>query len=259
MRLLALGDVVGAAGCEALCARLPRLRTEYGVDVCVVNGENAAEGNGILPANVQQLLQSGADVITTGNHGLRRREINAVLDENNGLIRPANYHPTAHGFGWYCVDKLRYRVAVVNLQGVVYMENLENPFECMERVLPQLEADIIVVDFHAEATSEKLAMGYHLDGRASVLFGTHTHVQTADERVLPGGLAYITDVGMCGPLNSVLGVKPELALRRLRTGLPTRFENADGPCQLGGILVTIDEKTGKCHKIERILLECIGE
>ena len=257
MRLLAMGDVVGAAGCAALCSRLPRLRAEYSVDVCVVNGENAAEGNGILPANVQQLLASGVDVITTGNHGLRRREINAVLDEGGGLIRPANYHPSAHGVGWYVVDKLRYRVAVVNLQGVVYMENLENPFECMERLLPLLDADVIVVDFHAEATSEKLAMAYHLDGRVSALFGTHTHVQTADESVYPGGMAYITDIGMCGPEQSVLGVKPELALRRLRTGLPTRFENAEGPCRLSGVLVDIDEKTGKSYKIVRILLDGI--
>ena len=255
MRLLAIGDVVGAAGCEMLRRTLGPLRKEHGVDVCIVNGENASEGNGILPASAELLFACGADVITTGNHGLRRREINTVLDENRGIIRPANYHPTAHGVGWYIVDKLRYRVAVVNLQGVIYMDNNENPFECMERILPELDAKIVVVDFHAEATSEKLAMAYHLDGRASLLFGTHTHVQTADERILPGGLGYITDIGMCGPAESVLGVRPELALRRLRTNLPTRFENAEGPCQLCGILADIDEKTGKTTKISRVFVK----
>ena len=255
MRVLAIGDVVGRPGCDMIHRTLPGLRREYQVDFCIVNGENSAEGNGILPSCADLLFESGADVVTTGNHGLRRREINEYLDRDVGLIRPANYHPTAHGKGWYVYDMLTYRVAVINLQGVSYMENLENPFECMDRILPEIDASVKIVDFHAEATSEKLAMGYYLDGRVSLLFGTHTHVQTADERIYPGGMGYITDLGMCGPAESVLGVKPELAIRRLKTHLPTRFENAAGPCQLGGILVDIDSKSGKTTKIQRILLK----
>ena len=213
MRVLDLGDVVGQAGCDMVRRHLPRLRQEEGVDFCVVNGENSAEGNGILPSSAKQLFDAGADVITTGNHGLRRREINDLLDQNTGLLRPANYHPSAHGFGWYLYDMLSYQVAVINLQGTVYLDNIENPFAWIDRMLDTIDARIKIVDFHAEATSEKLALSYYLDGRVSLLFGTHTHVQTADERIYPGGMGYITDLGMCGPSESVLGVRPELAIR----------------------------------------------
>ncbi len=255
MRVLALGDVVGQAGCDMVRRHLPRLRQEEGVDFCVVNGENSAEGNGILPSSAKQLFDAGADVITTGNHGLRRREINDLLDQNTGLLRPANYHPSAHGFGWYLYDMLSYQVAVINLQGTVFLDNIENPFAWIDRMLDTIDARIKIVDFHAEATSEKLALSYYLDGRVSLLFGTHTHVQTADEKIYPGGMGYITDLGMCGPSESVLGVRPELAIRRLSTHLPTRFENADGPCHLCGIVADIDEKTGKTTKIVRIKIK----
>lgn len=255
VKIMALGDVVGQNGCEAVRRKLRALRQAHRIDLCIANGENSAEGNGILPSSANMLFDAGVDVITTGNHGLRRREINEVLDQNIGLIRPANYHPTAHGFGYYICDMLSYRVAVINLQGTVYMENLENPFDCMDRLLPEIDAQIKIVDFHAEATSEKLALGYYLDGRVSLLFGTHTHVQTADERVYPQGMGYMTDLGMCGPSESVLGVKPELAVRRLKTHLPTRFDNADGPCHICGLVAEIDEKTGLTTKIYRVFDE----
>ncbi|MDD5921369.1 MAG: TIGR00282 family metallophosphoesterase [Oscillospiraceae bacterium] len=254
MRIMAIGDVVGQAGCDFLRQKMPQLKEKYRPDFILVNGENSAEGNGILPFSAKQIFDCGADVITTGNHGLRRREINEMMDEQIGLIRPANYHPDAHGAGVYLYDALSYQIGVVNLQGDVFLETYENPFGCMERLLPQIEADIILVDFHAEATSEKLGMGYFLDGKVSLIFGTHTHVQTADEKILPGGTGYITDIGMCGPAYSVLGVAPELAIRRMRTHLPTRFENASGPCSLGGIVADIDLKTKKTTAIQRIFI-----
>ncbi len=254
MRVMAIGDVVGQIGCNFLGRTLPKLKGEYRPDLVIVNGENAAEGNGILPASAKQIFSSGADVITTGNHGLRRREINDMMDRQVGLLRPANYHPDAHGCGVYIYDGLSYRAAVVNLQGFTFMDTYENPFTCMERTLKNLDADIVILDFHAEATSEKMGMGFFLDGKISLVVGTHTHIQTADERILPDGTGYITDIGMCGPVNSVLGVVPELAIRRMRTQQPTRFENARGPCCLGGIVADIDIKTKRTTAIARIFV-----
>ncbi|MCI5800917.1 MAG: TIGR00282 family metallophosphoesterase [Oscillospiraceae bacterium] len=252
MRALVIGDVVGQAGCEFLRRELPRLKREYSVDLTVVNGENSAEGNGILPHSAKAIFDCGADVITTGNHGLRRREINDLMDRGEGLLRPANYHPSAHGRGWYVYDAMAWKACVINLQGSVYLDTYENPFVCIDRILEQVDTPIILVDLHGEATSEKEAMGYYLDGRVSAVFGTHTHVQTADEQILPKGTAYLSDLGMCGPFYSVLGVSPELAIRRLSTGLPTRFENAEGPCALGGAVIEIDEKTGRAKSIFRV-------
>lgn len=252
MRVLAVGDVVGQAGCEFLARELPRLKREYRADLTVVNGENSAEGNGILPHCAKMIFDSGADVITTGNHGLRRREINDLMDRGEGLLRPANYHPSAHGQGWYIHDAMSWRACIINLQGAVYLDTYENPFACIDRILARVDTPVILVDLHAEATSEKEAMGYYLDGRVSAVLGTHTHVQTADEQILPGGTAYISDLGMCGPFYSVLGTAPELSIRRLSTGLPTRFENAGGPCALGGAVVEIDERTGRAKSICRV-------
>lgn len=252
MKLLMLGDVVGQYGCDFLRQHLPACKKKYGVDIVIANGENSAEGNGVLPHSAQHLWDSGVDVITTGNHALRRREVYDLLDSDQPIIRPVNFHNEAPGSGVYYVDMLRYRLCVVNLQGVVYMDPIENPFEAIDRVLAQVDTPNIVVDFHAEATSEKLAMAFYLDGRISALVGTHTHVQTADERILPGGTGYITDLGMCGSFNSVLGVKPEQAIRRMRTNLPTRFENDKSPCILSGLFIEIDEKLGKTHRVERV-------
>ncbi len=256
MRIIMLGDVVGRGGTGFVCRRLRSLRQLYAPDLIVANGENASEGNGILPTEAQALFDAGVDILTLGNHGLRRREIYPMLEDREDIIRPANLHPEAPGRGWTVFDKPGLpRVAVVNLLGSVFMDWHQSPFDAMDALLPRIDAPVILVDFHAEATSEKVALGFYLDGRVSAVAGTHTHIQTADERILPGGTAYITDLGMCGPFQSVLGVKPELAIRRLRTGLPTRFENDPGGCRLSGALLDIDPATGRAAGIQRINLE----
>lgn len=254
MRILFIGDVVSAVGVEKLTRTLPRFKKEHGVDVVIVNGENAAVGNGLLPASADLLFAAGADCITGGNHTFRRREIYDYLDASPYCLRPANYKDDAPGKGFCVVDKGFVRVGVVNIMGTVFMEPLENPFDCADRTLAALkdEVDFTVVDFHAEATAEKRAMGFYLDDRAAAVVGTHTHVQTADEQILPHGTAYITDLGMTGPVQSVLGVTPELAIEKMRTNLPVRFQNPDGECRMQGMLVEIDKKTGKALCAERV-------
>lgn len=252
--VLAIGDVVGKEGCSFLRKHLPELRRKYLVDMVVANGENSAVGNGILPTSAEHLFASGVDVITTGNHVYKRREIYPYLDEHPFIIRPANYPEGGYGKGYCVFDAGSFRVAVVNLQGTVYQDSLPCPFRTMDQVLKELDTSLVLVDFHAEATSEKNAMGYYLDGRVSAVFGTHTHVPTADERVLPGGTGYITDLGMTGPVESVLGVKPENVINRFLTKLPTRFEIAQSDCKIDGILLHLDKKTGKCRDISRICI-----
>lgn len=254
MRILFIGDVVSAVGVEKLTRTLPRFKKEHGIDVVIVNGENAAVGNGLLPASADLLFAAGADCITGGNHTFRRREFYDYLDASPYCLRPANYRDDAPGKGFCVVDKGFVRVGVVNIMGTVFMEPLENPFDCADRTLSALkdEADFTVVDFHAEATAEKRALGFYLDGRAAAVVGTHTHVQTADEQILPHGTAYITDLGMTGPVQSVLGVTPELAIEKMRTNLPVRFQNPDGECRMQGMLVEIDKKTGKALCAERV-------
>ncbi|MEM0529048.1 TIGR00282 family metallophosphoesterase [Zongyangia sp. HA2173] len=255
MRILAVGDVVGKAGCEFFRSQISRLRQEYALDMVIVNGENSAEGNGITTPSARFLFSSGADVITTGNHALRRKECYEIYERRDGVIRPANFHPDAPGEGYYIFDAFPHSVAVINLLGQVYMDAVESPFDCVDRILEKIDTPIILVDFHAEATAEKIAMAYHLDGRVSAVFGTHTHVQTADEAIFPKGTGYITDLGMTGPIHSVLGVKPEIALYKMRTHLPVRFENGTDPCKLGGVIFEIDEKNGKTDKIFRLNIQ----
>lgn len=252
MIVLTLGDVVGQPGCDYIQKKLPGLREKYAVDVIVANGENSAEGNGIMPGSAKQLFDSGVNVITTGNHALRRRQIYEVLDQKCGVIRPANYHSTAPGMGHYIFDGLRFQLCVINLQGVVYMQSLQNPFDCVDTLLKQIDTPNIIVDFHAEATAEKLCMGYYLDGRVSAVFGTHTHVPTSDARVLPRGTGYVTDIGMCGGLNSVLGVQADVAITKMRTGLPARFSTDPEDVRLSGAVFDIDEATGRCRSVESI-------
>lgn len=252
MNILMLGDVVGQGGCEAVREHLPGLKRHYSADIVIINGENSAQGNGILPASAKHLFDSGANVITTGNHVFRRREIYEMLDRQEGIIRPANFSPETPGAGVYVLDMLRCRVAVVNLMGTAGMEPLANPFDTIDGILKALDTPNIILDFHAETTSEKRAMGFYLDGRISLFAGTHTHVQTADEQILPNGTGYITDLGMCGPKQSVLGVKPEQVIARFRIAMPTRFENPDGEQIICGVAVEIDEKSGKAKAIERI-------
>ena len=220
----------------------------------VVSGQAVVTQDLIGGAGVTELiLDAGADMITLGNHALRRREIYPMLEESDRIIRPANFHASAPGRGWCLYDcPGKPRVAVINLQGNYLLESHENAFDCMDRLLEEIDAPVKILDFHAEATSEKICMGLYLDGRVSAVIGTHTHIQTADERLLPGGTAYITDAGMCGVFDSALGLAPEPAIRRFRTGLPTRFESVKGPVRLSGVLLEVDGKTGKAVSIKRV-------
>lgn len=255
MRILTIGDIVSGYGCEYLRKMLPALKREFSADIAIVNGENSANGNGITPKAADFIFSCGADVITLGNHGLRRPEIYNYLDEHEYIIRPANYHPSAPGNGMVIVDKGYTKIAVINLQGAAYLDPIRNPFDVIDHLIEKAhndDAKIIIIDFHAEATAEKRAMGFYLDGRVSAIFGTHTHVQTSDNQILPNGTGYITDIGMTGPFQSVLGVSPECAIEKMRTGLPVRFKNDDIACTIEGCLFEIDNKTGKTIHTEII-------
>lgn len=252
--LLFIGDVVGKSGCDFLIEKLPLIKRQFNVDITVVNGENSAQGNGITKYSANMILNAGADIITTGNHAFKRREAYEIYD-NDFIIRPANYPPgSCPGKGVCILDMGAYSVAVVNLMGTVYLDSLDNPFTVIEEIIKKLNTPNIFIDFHAEATSEKKAMGYFMDGKVSGVFGTHTHVQTSDECILPGKTAYITDAGMTGPEHSILGVEVKPALDRFRFHMPTRFKEADGSCILCGIVVGFDEKSGKSYKIERVII-----
>lgn len=257
MNILCIGDVVGSNGCHFLRSHLPHLKKIKQVDLVIANGENSADGNGLTPSSVDYLFHSGVDVITSGNHAFRRRESYPLYDQTETLVRPANFpDSTTPGHGMCMVDMGRLQVCVINVMGTVYLESLASPFETVDRLLKAAEdAKIIVVDFHAEATGEKRALGYYLDGRVSALFGTHTHVPTADETILPNGTGYITDVGMTGAIQSVLGVKPELAIEKMKNKLPVRFELASGESKMDCVLFSIDEKTGKTVHVERIQIQ----
>jgi len=255
MNILAIGDVVGSVGCNFLRAHLPQLKKSKGIDLVIANGENSADGNGLTPVSAQFLFDSGVDVITTGNHSFRRRESYELYDSCEYLLRPANYPSSAPGKGFCIVDMGRIQVGIINLMGVVYMESLESPFDVADRLLTSDMPKITLIDFHAEATGEKRSFGYYLDGRVSAVFGTHTHVQTADACVLPNGTGYLSDLGMTGPINSVLGVKSELVIQKMRTKMPVRFDLADGNCQMDCALLDIDEKTGKTISIVRIQIQ----
>ncbi len=255
MRILCIGDVVATPGCQLLRRVLPAVKRQYEVDVCIVNGENAADGNGLTPVAFQTILDSGADVVTGGNHIFRRRELYDVLDEHPFLLRPANFPSSAPGKGSCVVDRGRYQVAVINLMGLVYMDPLTCPFETLDRELKALSAPkFCIVDFHAEATAEKKALAFYADGRISALFGTHTHVQTADEQILPAGTGFITDVGMTGPVQSVLGIEPEQAIAKMKGKLPVRFSAVKGETAMNAVLFTLDDKTGHTVQVERITI-----
>lgn len=253
MKVLCVGDVVGGAGCQHLQAVLPQIKRKYAVDICIVNGENAADGNGTTPRAADDLFQAGADVITGGNHTYRRPEFMEYLDTEDALLRPANFPGDAIGHGVTVVDRGRYSLTVINLLGQVYLEAVDNPFFKLDELLEMYHhPKFCIVDFHAEATAEKKALAFHADGRVSALFGTHTHVQTADEQILPNGTGFITDVGMTGPSLSVLGVRPEQSIARIRSKTPVRFQTAEGPCQMDAVMFTLDDTTGKTIAVERI-------
>ncbi|MBP0990297.1 MAG: TIGR00282 family metallophosphoesterase [Oscillospiraceae bacterium] len=255
MKIIALGDVVGKAGRTSLSAVLPALKSKYSPDLVIVNGENSSSVNGISRNSLADLYNCGADVVTTGNHAFKHRDIYSEFEKDQGLIRPANFHPSSSGKGYYLFERKANRALVVNLLGAAFLDPYENPFETMEKILSQNDCKIVIVDFHGEATAEKISFARHFDGRISLVFGTHTHVQTADETIFPGGTGYITDLGMCGPIDSVIGVKTELAVKKMMTKLPVVFENADGPCKINGIFAVIDDKTAKCLSVERIAVE----
>lgn len=253
MKILFIGDIVGSLGCSFAAQKTRSLKKLYGIDIVIANGENSADGNGLSKSSMEDIF-TFADVITTGNHCFRRKEAMELYDSEEFLIRPANYPAEAPGKGYTVLDMGQFRLAVVNLIGTVFMESMENPFGCIDKILAELDTPNIFVDFHAESTSEKKALGYYLAGKVTALVGTHTHVQTSDEAIIGGHTAYITDAGMCGAEESVLGVKKELAIYKQRTRLPVRFAESDNPPFLNGVIIDFDPKTGKADKIERLII-----
>ena len=255
MKVIVIGDIVGKPGRKALSASLKRLKEQYEAEFVVANAENAAEGAGIVPRVGDEILGAGVDVMTSGNHIYDKKDVIKYIENEPRLLRPANYASETPGRGvWLGSTQSGTPVAVINVQGRVFMPPTDCPFKTADRLIAEIgnRASVIIVDHHAEATSEKQAMGRYLDGRVSVVVGTHTHVQTADEQVLPGGTAYITDLGMTGPYDSIIGVESHLVISRFLRGMPTRFETATGDARLCGVVVDIDERTGKAVGIERL-------
>ncbi len=255
VKVLFVGDIVGKPGRRALRMWLPQLMEKHQIDLVIANGENGAGGFGLTRAIALEILNTGVDVITSGNHIWDKKEFLPVLDQMERVIRPANYPPGVPGKGWLKVrTPSGIPVVVLNLEGRIFMEPLDCPFRKADEVVRTYPDTIVVVDFHAEASSEKMAMAWHLDGRVSALVGTHTHVQTADEQILPSGTGYITDVGMTGPSLSIIGMKPQDPLKRFLTHLPSRFEVAKGPVQINALLVEINSLTRKTVALKRIFL-----
>lgn len=251
-KILFLGDVVGKPGRIAVREGLPSLIETHRPLFAIVNGENAAAGVGITSDIAEEMFRAGADAITLGNHAFHKREIATYLDTNKPIVRPSNMPAGVPGRGFCTVEKEGIRLTVMNLCGRVYMDSYGDPFAEFDRIAAAHPNDHLFVDMHAEATSEKIAMGYHCDGRATAVVGTHTHVTTADEQVLDGGTAYITDVGMCGPVRSVLGMDREIILHRFRTTLPQRFEVANEPGVISGVVIGVERETGCATYIQRI-------
>jgi 2',3'-cyclic-nucleotide 2'-phosphodiesterase len=263
MRILFIGDIFGRPGRTIVRERLPELVKQHSVDLIIANGENAAAGFGITGALAEELFEMGIEVLTSGNHIWDKREILEFFESANGnpysparrLLRPANYPSTLPGWGLFQgKTKANVPYAVINLQGRVFMTSNDDPFRVADELLKRVTEKIILVDIHAEATSEKISMGWYLDGRVTAVLGTHTHIPTADEHVLPNGTAYQTDVGMTGPYDSVIGVKKELVINRFLTNMPARFEAASGDVRLCAVVIDCDESSGKARSIKRIML-----
>jgi metallophosphoesterase (TIGR00282 family) len=255
MRILVLGDVMGRPARRAMRDLVPSLVKTEEIDLVVANAENAAGGMGVDIKSAHELLSAGAQVLTSGNHIWKKKEIYSYLDEHDHLIRPANFPVGAPGKGWCRWQRNGFSALVINLQGRVFMPNhVDDPFRCVDEILRQQgrSCPVVIVDMHAEATSEKNAMGWYLDGRASLVYGTHTHVQTADERILPGGTAFITDVGMCGPLDSFIGMEKEGVIKGFLTQLPRQFEVAEDNVVLQGVIVDVDDHSGRARDIRRL-------
>ncbi len=253
MKILCIGDVIGSIGSGFLRQKLPSLKKSKGIDLCIVNGENSNDTNGITPQSAEHIFTSGADCITTGNHCFQRKESYELYDSELPVMRPANFPDTAPGVGYRVIDLGRRRVAVINVMGLVSMRDpLYCPFRTVEDILERLDTKLTIVDFHGEATAEKRAFAEYFDGRIAAVFGTHTHVQTADEQILPKGTGFITDVGMTGPIRSCIGAQIEASIRSLTTHMPTRLAYADGACMLNAVVFEVDEQTGKTVGVERI-------
>ena len=254
MKILAIGDLIGNAGIQELSKRLPKIRKDKNIDFVIVNGENSAEGMGMTEKNFKDILAQNINVITMGNHTWGKKDIFKFIDHPK-LIRPANYPDGVVGKGYNIYNFRNKKIAVINLIGRVDMNVLsENPFIIAKKIIEKIEnqVDIIVVDFHAEATAEKIAMGNYLDGKATIVYGTHTHVQTADEQILPKETGYISDIGMTGPKNSVIGMDIKASIKRFETTLPERYRIATGECKLNGVIFDIDDETNKVKNIERV-------
>jgi len=254
LKILFLGDIVGRPGRRAIHELLPAIKKKYEPRFTIANGENAAGGNGITEEIADDLCSAGIDVLTMGNHVWDNKDIYNFIDRDYRIIRPANYPPDSPGSGYTLARKANCQIGVVNLSGRVFMPPLDCPFRAVDQIIPLLknETPIIIIDFHAEATSEKNALGWYVDGRATAVVGTHTHIQTADERILPRETAYITDVGMTGPRDSILGVRTDLVLDKLIGLRPVRFEVASGPLQLNAVAIEVDECSGRAREILRI-------
>ncbi len=254
MNLIFIGDVVGKCGCDILSDKLFDIKKRYNADIVIVNGENSAIGNGISKSSIDSIFSSGADVITTGNHVFQKTDAMQILGENECVLRPANYPDGTIGNGSYIIDMGRAQIAIINLMGTLLMEPLDNPFFCADKLLEGIDTPNIIVDFHAEATSEKKGMGFYLAKRVTAVLGTHTHVQTADETIIDNHTAYITDVGMTGSEDSIIGFDKQCALTRMKNHIPVRFCEADISPFICGIHLEFDEKCGKALSIERFII-----
>lgn len=244
MKIMMIGDVISTSGCEYVEKNLSKIKREQDIDMVIANGENSAEGNGVTKQSLEILFDSGVDVITTGNHSFKKQNSDILYDNHNlSLIRPANYPEGVAGRGYVTHYFGKYSVCVINLMGTSYMESIDNPFTVIDEILEKEKASYIIVDLHAEATGEKKALAYYLDGRVSAVLGTHTHVQTADAQILPQGTMYISDVGMTGAVNSVLGIEPQGIIRKLKYKLPTKFEVAKGDIAMDYVVMDFDNKT----------------
>ena len=250
MKILAIGDVVGDRGCDAVAEHLDSIIKKFNIDFCIINAENACSANGITRQKAEMLINLGADVLTLGNHTFRQKDAHTLLLHNERVVRPINYPPETVGRGVTVVNKNGVKVAVFNALGRIHLENVDCPFRTLKKAIEKTDADVKIVDFHAEATSEKRAMGYYLDGLVSVVFGTHTHVQTSDAQILPKGTGYITDIGMTGPYHSCLGVDKNIVIERFVNCNQQRFMFADSPASVSGAVFTVNEKSGKCESAE---------
>ena len=254
MKILCIGDIVGTPGCEMVISQLKYIISDYDIDFVIANGENVSTGNGITSEKAHKLADCGVDVITLGNHSFNKAEASQLMNNGFPMIRPINYPEKTPGKGFIIKECKNKKIAVINALGRVYLNPIDSPFDAVMNCVNEISssADIIIVDFHAEATSEKAALAWYLDGRATAVFGTHTHVQTADERLLPGGTAFITDIGMTGPYNSVLGVDKDVSVSRFVTLMNKRYVLAEGNCFLCGIILDIDDSSNKVKTIERL-------